>query len=45
MQLTALHPKAWWQTTILKHLFMVSEFLFLFFIPFIIYDKGYFLLR
>lgn len=43
MQLTALHPKAWWQNYYFKAFVYGIGISFLFFIPFIIYDKGYFL--
>ena len=43
MQLTALQPKVWWQNYYFKAFVYGVGISFLFFIPFIIYDKGYFL--
>lgn len=43
MQLTALQPKSWWQNNYLKAFVYGVGISFLFFLPFIIYDKGYFL--
>ncbi|MEI3551458.1 MAG: YfhO family protein [Acutalibacteraceae bacterium] len=43
MQLTALQPKVWWKNYYFKAFVYGIGISFLFFIPFIIYDKGYFL--
>ncbi|MFR1214578.1 MAG: hypothetical protein ACLSCV_07575 [Acutalibacteraceae bacterium] len=42
MQLTALQPKVWWRNYYFKAFVYGIGISFLFFIPFIIYDKGYF---